>query len=149
MPQLSETCRHLHLERLVYYFADHYARDERYQKCPISKCSFRCLSSAGSQHARTLPPMSEWWLGAPVSITGMHHSGTSTVAELLHRCGLYLGREDQLFASGSDNPDEYWEHKGFRAINERILRTYGGGWDLPPALPAGWHEDDQLLPLRS
>ena len=93
--------------------------------------------------------MSEWWLGAPVSITGMHHSGTSTVAELLHRCGLYLGREDQLFASGSDNPDEYWEHKGFRAINERILRIYGGGRNLPPSLPAGWQEDERLRPLRS
>jgi len=93
--------------------------------------------------------VSERWLGAPVCITGMHRSGTSTVAQLLHRCGLYLGPQDQLFASGPDNPDGYWEHKNFRAINERILGTFGGGWDLPPSLAAGWYEDERLRPLRS
>ncbi len=87
--------------------------------------------------------------GAPVCITGMHRSGTSTVAQLLYRCGLYLGREDQILASGSDNPDGYWEHKGFRAINQRILESYGGGWDLPPSLPPGWHLDERLRPVRS
>ena len=71
------------------------------------------------------------------------------VAQLLHRCGLYLGRQDQISASGSDNPDGYWEHRGFRAINERILGTFGGGWDLPPSMSAGRYEDDRLLPLRS
>lgn len=93
--------------------------------------------------------MSERWLAAPVCVAGMHRSGTSTVAQLLHRCGLYLGPQDQLFASGPDNPDEYWEHKGFRSINERILRTYGGGWDLPPSLAAGWHKDERLRTLGS
>lgn len=71
------------------------------------------------------------------------------VAQLLHRCGLYLGPEDQISASGDDNPDGYWEHKGFRSINERVLGAFGGGWDLPPSMSAGWHEDDRLIPLRS
>jgi hypothetical protein len=79
----------------------------------------------------------------------MHRSGTSTVTQLLNRCGLYLGSEDKFLASGEDNPDGYWEHKGFRRINERILRTFGGGWDLPPPLPADWQADERLRPLKA
>jgi hypothetical protein len=86
---------------------------------------------------------------APVCIAGMHSSGTLTVSQLLHRCGLYLGHESEIHASGSDNPDGYWEHKGFRSINEKILSTFGGGWDLPPSPPPGWIEDHRLQPLRN
>lgn len=93
--------------------------------------------------------MNERWSSAPICVAGMHRSGTSTVAQLLYRCGLYLGPEDKIFASGPDNPEGYWEHKRFRSINERVLRAYGGGWDLPPSLPAGWHEDGRLRPLVS
>lgn len=93
--------------------------------------------------------MDELQTAGPICVTGMHRSGTSTVSQLLHRCGLYLGQEGQIQASGTDNPDGYWEHKGFRSINERILRTFGGGWDLPPSLPSGWTEDRRLNPLRS
>lgn len=86
---------------------------------------------------------------APVCIAGMHRSGTSTVSQLLHRCGLYLGQESAIHASGSDNPDGYWEHTGFRSINERMLKIFGGGWDLPPLLPLGWTADRRLQPLKS
>lgn len=93
--------------------------------------------------------MDERWVVAPVCIASMHRSGTSTDSQLLHRCGLYLGQESEIHASDSDNPDGYWEHKGFRSINERILKIFGGGWDLPPPLPLGWTEDRRLQPLRS
>lgn len=85
---------------------------------------------------------------APVCIAGMHRSGTSTVAQLLYKCGLYLGPEDDLFAAGPANPDGYWENKHFVAINRQILEVYGGGWDLPPYMPEGWHEEEALRPLR-
>ena len=46
----------------------------------------------------------------PILIAGMHRSGTSMVAELLYRCGLALGAEDQLFLpANEDNPAGYWE----------------------------------------
>ena len=96
--------------------------------------------------------MNEWWLGAengaPICIAGMHRSGAAIVTELLHRCGLHLGREDNFSTFGEDNPDTCWEHEGFRDINRRILETCGGGWDLPPCLPAGWYEDERLHSLR-
>jgi hypothetical protein len=85
---------------------------------------------------------------APVCVAGMHRSGTSTVAQLLYRCGLYLGKENELRAARSDNPDGYWEHRRLARINERILETLGGGWDLPPTMEDGWHEDERLSTLK-
>jgi hypothetical protein len=96
--------------------------------------------------------VNDWWLGAdtvaPICIAGMHRSGASMVTELLHRCGLHLGLEDRVSALRQDNPGGYWEHEGFRDINRQILETYGGGWDLPPYMPAGWHEDERLRTVR-
>ena len=34
--------------------------------------------------------------GQPISIVGMHRSGTSMVARLLNLCGLYLGTPEEL-----------------------------------------------------
>jgi hypothetical protein len=85
---------------------------------------------------------------APVCITGMHRSGTSTITQLLYRCGLYLGPEKMLFSAREDNPEGFWEHRGFVALNERILELYGAGWDLPPSLEPEWHLEGQLHDVR-
>lgn len=85
---------------------------------------------------------------APVCITGMHRSGTSTIAQLLYRCGLYLGPENDLFAPKNENPDGYWENKKFVNVNEKIFRAYKSGWDLPFSLASDWHEDERLLPIK-
>lgn len=78
----------------------------------------------------------------------MHRSGTSTVTQLLYRCGLYLGSEQVLFNARKDNPDGFWEHRKFVAVNEHILRSYGAGWDLPPSWEPGWYLDERLHRLR-
>lgn len=88
-------------------------------------------------------------LGAPVCIAGMHRSGTSTIAQLLYRCGLYLGPEGDLFAPKDENPDGYWENKNFVGVNEKILRAYRSGWDLPFSPEEGWQEDERLRPVRA
>lgn len=85
---------------------------------------------------------------APACISGMHRSGTSTVAQLLYRCGLYLGDENDLFAAGPSNLDGFWENRHFVAINERILKARAGGWDVPPSLPPDWQRDGALRPCR-
>src|SRR4051794_6148952 len=69
----------------------------------------------------------------PICITGMHRSGTSMVARLLHASGLHLGAESDLMAPQPDNPDGFCEHLKFLAINEDRLNGQGGGWDYPPA----------------
>jgi GT2 family glycosyltransferase len=32
----------------------------------------------------------------------------------------------------ADNPDGFWEHLGFVALNDELLEALGGAWDLPP-----------------
>ena len=65
-----------------------------------------------------------------VIITGMHRSGTSMVAGLLKKCGLYLG--ENLISGLRDNPRGHFEDREFVAINDRILSQNGGSWSNPP-----------------
>jgi len=54
------------------------------------------------------------------------------VTRLLHRCGLELGPESDLMPPQADNPEGFWEHLRFVALNEELLNELGGAWDLPP-----------------
>ena len=54
------------------------------------------------------------------------------VTRLLNRCGLELGPESDLMPAQADNPEGFWEHLGFVALNEELLNELGGAWDLPP-----------------
>jgi GT2 family glycosyltransferase/glycosyltransferase involved in cell wall biosynthesis len=67
-----------------------------------------------------------------ICIAGAHRSGTSMLTRLLHACGLYLGPENELMPAQADNPDGFWEHLGFVALNDELLNDLGGAWDLPP-----------------
>src|SRR5919197_2381254 len=76
----------------------------------------RSRRNAGASRARTRTSRIESLM--PVAIVGMHRSGTSLVAQVLAKAGLYLGRTDDLIPAGPDNPDGYWEHAGFHGLNE-------------------------------
>jgi len=67
-----------------------------------------------------------------ICIAGAHRSGTSMVTRFLHRCGLELGSESDLMPPQTDNPEGFWEHLGFVALNDELLAALGGAWDLPP-----------------
>ena len=54
------------------------------------------------------------------------------VTRLLHCCGLELGPESDLMPPQADNPEGFWEHLGFVALNDELLSDLGGAWDLPP-----------------
>ena len=43
------------------------------------------------------------------------------LTRLLHACGLYLGPKDALMPPQADNPDGFWEHLGFVALNDELL----------------------------
>ena len=83
-----------------------------------------------------------------VLICGMHRSGTSMVARLLHQCGVYLGEDKDLIPPAEDNPEGFWEHAGFRQINEEILKTFGGNWDMPPVFKDNWENSSYLNFIR-
>jgi hypothetical protein len=67
----------------------------------------------------------------PVCIAGMHRSGTSMVASLLHAAGLYLGIEADVLPGLKEN-------RRFNNVNQRILKQLGGNWDEPPPIPNEW-----------
>ena len=70
------------------------------------------------------------------------------VTRLLHRCGLDLGSESDLMPPQADNPEGFWEHLGFVAVNDELLNELGGAWDLPPK-PGENIADPRLEPLRT
>jgi hypothetical protein len=82
-----------------------------------------------------------------VCIAGAHRSGTSMLTRLLHACGLYLGPESALMPAQADNPEGFWEHLGFVAVNDELLNELGGAWDLPPKVHENF-SDSRLDPLR-
>ncbi|PYJ29703.1 MAG: hypothetical protein DME90_04590 [Verrucomicrobia bacterium] len=69
------------------------------------------------------------------------------LTRLLHACGLYLGPESALMPAQSDNPEGFWEHLGFVAVNDELLNELGGAWDLPPEADENF-SGPRLDPLR-
>jgi len=62
----------------------------------------------------------------PVVVIGMHRSGTSLVAQMLERLGLFIGRVR--------DPND--EATFFLKANEWLLRQSGGAWDHPQSIDA-------------
>lgn len=85
----------------------------------------------------------------PVCIAGMHRSGTSMVAKLLHNCGLHLGEGGDLLPPSADNLDGYWEHLAFVRLNEALLHELKGAWDNPPPFTPADLEKPTVIALQS
>lgn len=85
----------------------------------------------------------------PLCLAGMHRSGTSLIASLLHSCGLDLGPQNDLLPPAPNNPIGFWESRSFLRLNDALLKELGGSWDNPPpADVAGWESEPRLHPLR-
>ena len=75
-------------------------------------------------------------------VVGMHRSGTSSVAGLLHQCGAPMGEEAVLLPHPSpENPRGFFENHRFRLINDRIVARSGyrvDSWQtvIPRCAPA-------------
>lgn len=85
----------------------------------------------------------------PLCIAGMHRSGTSMIASLLHACGLELGPRRDLLPPAPNNPEGFWENRRFLRLNDAILKELGGSWDCPPKRDiASWESEPGLSSLR-
>lgn len=66
-------------------------------------------------------------------ILGMHRSGTSSVANWLHACGLHLGK--RLIGASVGNEKGHFEDLDFHDLHEEIFRSnnvpYGGTTKIP------------------
>jgi len=69
------------------------------------------------------------------------------LTRLLHAGGLYLGTKSELMPAQADNPDGFWEHLGFVALNDELLSELGGAWDVPPKADEDF-KHPRLDPLR-
>ncbi len=80
----------------------------------------------------------------PICVTGMHRSGTSVVAGILHRHGLWLGDPADMMAANPYNPDGYFENDRMVDLNNSILELFGGTWSSPPRFASRWMDDPRL-----
>ena len=78
----------------------------------------------------------------------MHRSGTSMVTNLLQRCGLFLGPEEEL-GFDSTNGEPHWENIKFVALNDKILSRLGGSWHRPPNFRPGWERTHEMSDLTA
>lgn len=84
-----------------------------------------------------------------IPILGMHRSGTSAFAGVLHTVGFNLGPSEQFLGPLPENPKGFFESRQVVSINKRLLEILGGAWDRPPRLSGEWWRDDRLQGLRS
>lgn len=83
-----------------------------------------------------------------IFVLGMHRSGTSALAGMLHHLGAALG--DRLMAASPDNPRGYWEHTDIVAVHSRLMAAHGLAWDDLRPVPGDLFEDRAALgELRS
>jgi len=85
----------------------------------------------------------------PICVAGMHRSGTSMVARLLHEVGVYLGAESELIPPSQDNMDGYMENTRFVQINDELLIRLGGSWGNPPPTTLDDLEKTDIRDLRN
>ena len=75
-----------------------------------------------------------------ILVAGVSRSGTSIMSRVLQELGMNLGQNIDT-APVTCNRSGYWEHKGGRSIQEKLLSELGHPWDrshLP--LPPRWIE---------
>lgn len=79
-------------------------------------------------------------------ITGMHRSGTSMIAGILKKTGIYFGEDNELIGPSNWNLKGHFELKEVVDINSKILKHYGWhNWDTAATLPFEW---EHYTPLQ-
>jgi len=64
-----------------------------------------------------------------IVVLAMHRSGSSAVAGILHYLGVDMGAE-HFIPPSARNSKGYFEDKRFVALNECILASVGGAWNV-------------------
>jgi GT2 family glycosyltransferase len=75
-----------------------------------------------------------------VIVMGMHRSGTSALAGMLHHLGVELG--SRLMPASPANPRGYWEHLDVVVANQALMTALDRGWDDIRPLPPGYEESE-------
>jgi len=65
-----------------------------------------------------------------IVVLGMHRSGTSMIAGILTKLGIFMGR--QFIGPSESNEEGHFEAVEFVELNEAILQLAGATWDNVP-----------------
>lgn len=84
-------------------------------------------------------------------VAGFHRSGTSLVAQVLHRAGLFLG--DDLIGAMPSNPFGHFEDRRVVQMHDGILADNGRNWQvdepfIPVITPRRWQEMESIVTGR-
>lgn len=87
-----------------------------------------------------------------MTIAGFHRSGTSLLAQLLQRAGLFIG--DELIRGNETNPAGHFEDRKFVRLHEALLADNGFTWHvdrplLPYVAPDRWAQMTHLVERRA
>lgn len=85
--------------------------------------------------------------GRPVVVLGMHRSGTSVVAGVLHELGLSLSIPEDVLPAQSYNLSGLWESAALQTLNNQVMALCGGTWAYPPELDGAWADSDMMCQL--
>ena len=83
-----------------------------------------------------------------VLVLGMHRSGTSLCANMLHELGVDMAPSHGASAS---NARGHWERPRINDLHDEVLALFGRAWNAPThhlALPEGWWTDARVQPIR-
>lgn len=81
-------------------------------------------------------------------VLGMHRSGTSLCANMLHELGVNIAEASGPSAA---NQRGHWERPRINDLHDAVLALFGRGWSTPAhhlALPEDWWADPRLEPIR-
>ena len=84
----------------------------------------------------------------PVIVLGMHRSGTSLLAHLVHAAGVSAGDSKDLRPASKANQDGFWEKRQVAEFSDALLEAAGASWVTPPgsaAATAALAADDRYL----
>jgi len=82
-----------------------------------------------------------------VLVVGMHRSGTSALAGMLHNNHIIMGNENKWHPKPSrENPKGFYENRDFRLVNDQILKENGYRVkDFDPAIPEALDLSEVML----
>lgn len=70
-----------------------------------------------------------------ILILGMHRSGTSLTANLIHKLGFYIGKNSELLGKNKFNEKGHYEYKPAVDLNDRIFLENGMIWESIRKVP--------------
>lgn len=82
-----------------------------------------------------------------IVILGMHRSGTSALAGVLHTLGLHAG--NKLLPANDFNARGYFECADIVAAHDELLDSLGSSWDDARPLPEGWQYSSALQEAKA